>query len=99
MPALRYNIVVESDTPPQVMLGAALAGGTVVALSIPEQPKLVDVTWLCGRYTGLSRDRITEIVRSINKGTAGKILVDPDEADKLIQSAGQVSKRGRGRKN
>lgn len=99
MGALRYTVTIESDTPPKLYLGENIAGGTVVALSAESKPKLVDVTWLCGRYTGLSRDRITEIVRSINKGTAGKILVDPDEADKLIQSAGQVSKRGRGRGN
>lgn len=88
---LKYTITVESDTPPQIMLGQNIFGGKVTGLEMESVPKLVSVSWLMERF-GLSRANVIEKLRGQNKGSDGKHLYDSGAAIAILSQ--QKIKRG-----
>ncbi|MBU3846577.1 MAG: DNA-binding protein [Candidatus Acinetobacter avistercoris] len=94
MGAFKYTITVESDTPPQVVLGQNIGGGIVKEMKEVEID-LVSATYLAQRYN-LSKTTIRERLASINQGTKGKALYNPRLAHDLLTSR---NKRGRPRAN
>lgn len=94
MGAFKYTITIESDTPPQVMLGQNIGGGIVKELKQVEVD-LVSATHLAQKYN-LSTTTIRERLVSINQGTQGKALYNPRLAHDVLTSK---NKRGRPRAN
>lgn len=92
MGAFKYTITVESDTPPQVLLGQNFDGGKVTALKLEELPNLVSVSWLVNRY-GFTKATILKKLDGHNKGTDNKHLYDPKVAMQILSSKA-TSKRG-----
>lgn len=86
------TITLEVDSAPQLVLGQTIFGGIITALKL-EKKKLVPVSYLVDKYS-LSDETIRTRCISINKGTNGKHLYDPDEADAILKN----SKRRRGPK-
>lgn len=86
------TITLEVDSAPQLVLGQTIFGGIITALKL-EKKKLVPVSYLVDKYS-LSDETIRTKCISINKGTNGKHLYDPDEADAILKN----SKRRRGTK-
>ena len=97
MGALKYTITLESDTPPQLMLGQSVFGGKVTALEMEKIPTLVSVTWLVEKY-GLTKTTIIKKLEGYNQGTDGKHLYDSKTA-MVILSQPQKNKRGAKRVN
>lgn len=87
-----FIVTIEADSAPQLVLGQSILGGIVTALKL-EKKKLVPVSYLVDKYS-LSDETIRTKCISINKGTNGKHLYDPDEADAILKN----SKRRRGPK-
>jgi hypothetical protein len=94
MGALKYIITVESDTPPQVMLGQNIGGGIVKELKEVEV-ELVPASHLAKIYN-LSVNTIRDKLASINQGTNGKSLYNPKLAHALLT---QKTRKGRPRAN
>ena len=94
MGAFKYTITIESDTPPQVMLGQNIGGGIVKELKQVEID-LVSAAHLAQKYN-LSTTTIRERLVSINQGTQGKALYNPRLAHDVLTSK---NKRGRPRAN
>jgi hypothetical protein len=94
MGAFKYTITVESDAPPQVMLGQNIGGGIVKELKEVEV-ELVSAAQLAEKYN-LSVSTIRAKLVSINQGTGGKSLYNPKFAHILLT---QKNKRGRPRIN
>lgn len=94
MGAFKYTITIESDTPPQVMLGQNIGGGIVKELKQVEVD-LVSAAHLAQKYN-LSTTTIRERLVSINQGTQGKALYNPRLAHDVLTSK---NKRGRPRAN
>lgn len=94
MGALKYIITVESDTPPQVMLGQNIGGGIVKELKEVEA-ELVSAAKLAEKYN-LSVSTIRAKLISINQGTGGKSLYNPLRAHTLLT---EKNKKGRPRAN
>lgn len=90
----KYVITVESDTPPQIMLGQNLFGGVVKELKELDV-ELVPAAHLAKLYN-LSVDTVRERLASINQGTHGKCLYDPKLARTMLT---QKAKKGRPRAN
>lgn len=59
MGSFKYLITVESDTPPQVMLGQSAFGGEIVGLEMEKIPTLVSVAWLVEKY-GMAKTTIKD---------------------------------------
>lgn len=95
MGAFKYIITVESDTPPQVMLGQNIGGGIVKELKEVDI-ELVSATHLAEKYN-LSTTTIRDRLVSINQGTHGKALYNPRLAHDILTS--KSKKRGRPRAN
>lgn len=91
----QYIITVESDVPPQILLGQDLCGAIVTKLEKARQD-LVSAAQLAKTYS-LSVDTIRRRLSVINQGTEGKALYDPNLADSILR--GSTSKRGRKRAN
>lgn len=96
MGALKYIITVESDTPPQIFLGADI-GGAIVTEMKQEKAELVSAADLAAKYS-TSVDTIRRKCGSINQGTTGKALYKPELADAILKNEIK-SKRGARRKN
>ncbi len=90
-----FIVTIEADSAPQIVLGQQVFGGTVTALRL-ESRKLVTVADLVKKY-GLSDETIRTKCISINQGSNGKHLYDPDAADALLRNA--KARRGPKRKN
>jgi len=97
MGALKYTITVESDVPPQLMLGQSVFGGKVTGLEMEKIPSLVPVSWLVERYN-FTKTTIIKKLEGYNQGTDGKHLYDSKTA-MLILSNPQKNKRGAKRVN
>ena len=97
MGALKYIITVESDTPPQVMLGQNVFGGEVVGLEMEKIPTLVSVAWLVEKY-GMAKTTIIKRLDGFNQGSNGKFLYDSKTAMAIL-SQNPKSKRGAKRVN
>lgn len=94
MGVFKYAVILESDTPPSIMLGQNIGGGIVKELKEVAQ-ELVTASQLAALYN-LSVDTIRNKLVSINQGTVGKGLYNPRLAHDLLT---QKSKRGRPRAN
>lgn len=90
----KYIITVESDTPPQIMLGQNLFGGIVKELKELDV-ELVPAAHLAKLYN-LSVGTVREKLASINQGTHGKCLYDPKLARTILT---EKVKKGRPRAN
>lgn len=95
MGACKYIITIESDTPPPIILGSGLAGGTVTELRV-EKPSLVSASQLALRY-GLSTETIRQKLASIKQGSGSKCLYDPMVAHEILCPS--KAKTGAKRKN
>ena len=80
-----FIVTIESDFAPQIVLGQILLGGTVTALKL-ENPKLVSVAELVAKC-GLSEEAIRSKCISLNQGSNGKHMYDPDAADALLKNS------------
>lgn len=83
MGAHKYIITVESDIPPQILLGQNLGGAIVTKLE-QEKLELVSAADLAVKYN-LSVDTIRRKLSTINQGTEGKALYNPIQADALLK--------------
>lgn len=90
-----YTITVESSTPPQILLGQNLGGAVVTKLEKAKQ-ELVTAAQLAKIYN-LSVNTIRSRLLTINQGTEGKCLYNPESAHELIMN--KEPKRGRKRVN
>ena len=90
-----FIVTIEADSTPQIVLGQILLGGTVTALKL-EKRKLVSVSELVAKY-GYSDETIRTKCISINQGSNGKHMYDPDAADALLRNP--KFRRGSRRKN
>ena len=90
-----FIVTIEADSAPQIVLGQILLGGTVTDLKL-EKRKLVSVSELVAKY-GLSDETIRTKCISINQGSNGKHMYDPDAADMLLKNS--KFRRGARRKN
>ncbi|RKG31458.1 hypothetical protein [Acinetobacter tianfuensis] len=90
-----FQITVHGDAP-QLFVGSDLGGAKIVSIK-DVSPKLVSAADLAKQF-GISVDAVRDRCAEINKGTRGKCLYDPEQAN-LILIARPVAKRGRARKN
>lgn len=90
-----FQITVQ-DEAPQLFVGSEVGGAKIVSIK-DVSPKLVSAAELA-QYYGISVDAVRDRCTEINKGTRGKCLYDPEQAN-LILTAKPVAKRGRARKN
>ncbi|ONN50386.1 HTH domain protein [Acinetobacter genomosp. 33YU] len=95
MGAHKYIITVESDIPPQILLGQNLGGAIVTKLE-QEKLELVSAADLAIKYN-LSVDTIRRKLVAINQGTEGKALYNPIQADSLLKD--RTKRVGRKRAN
>ena len=96
MGAFKYTITVESDTPPQILLGQNLGGAIVTKLE-QEKQELVSAAELAKLYN-LSVPTIRERLIQINQGTEGKHMYNPELARQILTTK-ETNKRGRKRAN
>ena len=85
-----FVVTIDADSAPQIVLGQKLLGGTVTALKL-EKRKLVSVAELVAKY-GFSDETIRNKLATINQGTNGKHMYDPEAADALLRK--QTRRRG-----
>ena len=78
------------------MCGSEVGGAKIVSIK-DVSTKLVSASELAQQY-GSSVDAVRDRCAEINKGTKGKCLYDPEQAN-LILTSRPVAKRGRSRKN
>ena len=97
MGVLKYTITIESDTPPQVMLGQNIGGGIVKELKEVEA-ELLSASQLAQKYN-LSVDTIRRKLQEFNQGTAGKYLYNPKIADGILSAKTKRGTGGARRKN
>lgn len=90
-----YTITVEASSPPRILLGQDLGGAVVTKLEKAKQ-ELVSAAQLAKAYN-LSVDTIRSKLISINQGTKGKCLYNPEAAHQLLTT--NQLKRGRKRVN
>ncbi|KAA8735552.1 HTH domain-containing protein [Acinetobacter qingfengensis] len=91
-----YIAVLESDTPPQILLGQNIGGAVVTELKQKKQ-ELVSAAYLAGIYS-ISTDTVRRKLESINQGSDGKCLYNPVLAATILKQ-GDKNKRGRKRAN
>lgn len=90
----KYTVILESETPPKLMLGERVGGALVISLTTNER-KLATASELAEKFN-ISAKTVREKLTSINEGTAGKFLYNPAKAAELLKI--QV-KKGRKRIN
>ncbi len=74
MGAFKYTITVESDTPPQILIGQNLGGATVVGMR-QEKIELISAAEIA-QQQGISAATVRRKLAVINQGTEGKYLYD-----------------------
>lgn len=82
MGAIKYTITVESDTPPQIMLGQNIGGGIVKELKEVAH-ELLSASQLAEKYN-MSVQTIRRKLADFNQGTSGKYLYNSKIADELL---------------
>lgn len=82
MGIMQFSITLEGDTPPQILLGQNLGGAIVTKLEQVKQ-ELVSAAELAKVYN-LSVTTIREKLVSINQGTGGKHMYDPERARQIL---------------
>lgn len=96
MGAFKYTITVESDTPPQILLGQNLGGAIVTKLE-QEKQELISAAELAKLYN-LSISTVRAKLIAINQGTSGKHMYNPELARQIL-TRNETNKRGRKRAN
>lgn len=96
MGIMQFSITVESDTPPQILLGQNLGGAIVTKLEQVKQ-ELVSAAELAKTYN-LSVTTIRDKLIAINQGTGGKHMYNPELAHQIL-TRNESNKRGRKRAN
>lgn len=96
MGILQFSITLEGDTPPQILLGQNLGGAIVTKLEQVKQ-ELVSAAELAKAYN-LSVSTIREKLITINQGTGGKHMYNPEMARQIL-TRNETNKRGRKRAN
>ncbi|WP_433846942.1 DNA-binding protein [Acinetobacter proteolyticus] len=96
MGIMQFSITVESDTPPQILLGQNLGGAIVTKLEQVKQ-ELVSAAELAKTYN-LSVTTIRDKLVAINQGTGGKHMYNPELARQIL-TRNESNKRGRKRAN
>lgn len=91
-----YIVILESDSPPKILLGQNLFGAVVTELKQKKQ-ELVSAAYLANLYS-ISTDTVRRKLESINQGSEGKCLYNPTLAATLLKE-GDKNKRGRKRAN
>jgi hypothetical protein len=97
MGALKYIITIESDVPPQVMLGQNIGGGIVKELKEVDT-ELLSASQLAKKYS-LSVDTIRRKLEQFNQGTTGKYLYNSKIADEILSAKTKRGTGGARRKN
>lgn len=90
-----FQITVQGEAP-QLFVGSEVGGAKIVSIK-DVSPKLVSASELAQQY-GISVDAVRDRCAEINKGTRGKCLYDPEQAN-LILTAKPIARRSRPRKN
>lgn len=96
MGIMQFSITVESDTPPQILLGQNLGGAIVTKLEQVKQ-ELISAADLAKAYN-LSVTTIRNRLAAINQGTGGKHMYNPEMAHQMLKKD-NGNKRGRKRAN
>ena len=94
MGAFKCVVVLDCDSPPQILIGQNLGGAIVTKIEQVEE-ELVSASQLAATYN-LSVDTIRERLVAINQGTTGKCLYNPRLAHELLT---KKAKKGRPRAN
>lgn len=89
MGIMQFSITLEGDTPPQILLGQNLGGAIVTKLEQVKQ-ELVSAAELAKVYN-LSVTTIREKLISINQGTGGKHMYDPERARQILTKKMQTN--------
>lgn len=84
-------ITVEADRAPEILLGQKLFGGKVTALNLGKR-ELVSASELAEKY-GLSNTTVRTKLATINQGTCGKHLYDPELADAMLSKTSRTHRR------
>lgn len=92
---MKYTIIIESSSPPNITLGQNIGGGKVVELK-QNQVELVTASYLAEKHN-LSVDTIRRKLEHINQGTTGKSLYNPVVASEILKELER--KKGRKRAN
>ena len=90
-----FQITVHGDAP-QLYVGSEVGGAKIVAIK-DVSPKLVTAAELATQYN-ISVDAVRARLADFNRGTSGKCLYDPEQANAVL-TAKPVAKRRRPRKN
>ena len=91
-----YIVILESDSPPKILLGQNIFGAVVTELKQKKQ-ELVSAAYLANLYS-ISTDTVRRKLEGINQGSEGKFLYNPALAATLLKE-GDKNKRGRKRAN
>ena len=92
-----YQLTLEADSPPNIMIGQNIHGAEVVEMKIISS-KLMSAAELAVKH-GLSVNTIRGRLKDFNQGTRGKHLYDPVIAKDLLSEKRSRGKSGAGRKN
>lgn len=95
--AQTYTITIEAEQPPELLVGQRICKDAKITAIKLEKPRMVSASELSEKY-GISTDTIRKKLASINKGTSGKHIYDPEQASLLLASA-PTKRRGRPRAN
>lgn len=91
----KYMVMIESNTPLNILLGQNIGGGIVKEMKEVTQ-ELVPASYLAKVYN-LSVDTVRRRLSLINQGTEGKCLYDPIKASQMLKET--KHKPGRKRAN
>lgn len=87
----KYTITIESDYPPNVLVGQKAFDGEVVEIKL-EKVLLVSASELAKQYS-LTAETIRKTLSEINQGSKGKFLYNPTDAHNILNK--KQNKRGR----
>ncbi|WP_151676080.1 HTH domain-containing protein [Acinetobacter soli] len=97
MVASRVMIIVETNTPLQVMLGQNIGGGIVRELK-QVADELLSATQLAEKYN-ISVQTVRRKLENFNQGTSGKYLYNANVAHEILSNKSKRGTGGARRKN
>lgn len=92
-----YVVVLEANTPPQIMLGQNICGGIVKELKETAN-ELLSAAQIADRYS-ISVQTVRRKLGEFNQGTHGKFLYSAKIAAEILGSTNKPRPRGARRKN
>lgn len=92
-----YLVILEADTPPQIMLGQNICGGIVKELK-EAQNELLSAAQIAERYN-LSVQTVRRKLLDFNQGTQGKFLYSAKIANEILNPKSKPRTGGARRKN